>query len=1310
MRLTSLLFFILLLIFNVMAENRWIPLSPGADQPAMPQMENLGTTQRQVVFTYEIPGILVNNVSVRNEEFQTISIPGWGINVDPGKPKVPVLGKYIAVPRGASVAVRVTDEDVVTLSGYHLYPAQPLAIDSDEFPQPEFTIDRQFYSRDTSYPATVAAVSEQAVMRGVSMVRIGISPVQYNPAKQELTVHRRFRVEVTFSGAGDYVADQRLRNTYYETLYKNLLLNYRELGPAPQISASALRGNGADMIILTTSQFLPAADTLAAWKNILGIRTVVAVTNEVGNTPAQIKNYLQNAYDNWNPAPAFLLIIGDNDDVPSYYSNAGSYSHVTDLYYEELDGSDYFPDIAAGRLSVTTPDQAMKRVRDIIKYEKNPITDPGFYSRSTHAAYFQEASGGYAERRFAQTSEEIVQQMLSQGYTAERIFYTEPSVNPTHWNNGYYSNGEPIPAYLLKSNGFLWNGNANDISSAINNGTFFVTHRDHGGETGWGDPAYNTTHVSALQNGDKLPVVFSLNCLTGRFDYAGTCFSEAWERNPNGGAIGVIAATEVSYSGCNDGFADGLVDAIWPGLVPSFPHNPNPSVTPHDPIYQLGLVLNQGKFRMTETWGASNPPFNYEEYTFELFHWFGDPSMEIRTAAPQQFVVSHPPTIIMGSSSFSVNVDAEGARVVISRNGQILGEAYASAGTANVTLANPVTTPDLLSMAIYKHNFVPYLATLQPIAATGPYLYCINPIVYDTSLNGNGIPEGGETIGLRLRMTNLGIDPATNITASISTADTFLTLLDDSSQIALVDTADTVIAGEFSLSISPNIPHLHNCAINLHMEADGGYAWDQTLFMRVREGARIELSDVALEFPNTFLTFTSSLPLTIQNTGKDTLFISDIYSGLPQFSANPTNLTIPPDQSVAVQVNFVPDSTLFYSDSITIRNSDPIHFRKTFAVSGTGIYAPDISGPDSIVQAVGVTDSLTINVELTNAGLGELNFNAQIAGWDPNNSSEGAGGSDAFGHMWIDSDEPSGPTFDWIDITNTGTALALTGNNSISSPLDLGFDFSFYGQNYQQVRACTNGWLSFTTFSVAYNNFALPSNLAPRALISPLWDDLVFLQDSKAYFENQGTKVVLLYQNVYRVSGEGPYTFETVLYNNGNILFQYLNLDSLVDDYTVGIQDHLAQDGLTIAYNSPYLHDSLAVLISKHSWVSVTPMSGTIQPGETTPLQLTFRTHEFPEGDFWASLQVESNDPDENMFVIPIHMRVTVTGLEKGEELSARSFRLYQNSPNPFNPTTLISYRLPEAAEVELVVYNLLGQRIRTLVNSKQPPRLYKIK
>jgi len=69
---------------------------------------------------------------------------------------------------------------------------------------------------------------------------------------------------------------------------------------------------------------------------------------------------------------------------------------------------------------------------------------------------------------------------------------------------------------------------------------------------------------------------------------------------------------------------------------------------------------------------------------------------------------------------------------------------------------------------------------------------------------------------------------------------------------------------------------------------------------------------------------------------------------------------------------------------------------------------------------------------------------------------------------------------------------------------------------------------------------------------------------------------------------------------------------------------------------------------------------------------------------------------------------VDFSGIEDESHI-IKEYALYQNYPNPFNLHTLINYQLPKTSEVELSVFNLLGQKVAVLVSEKQPAGSYEV-
>jgi hypothetical protein len=74
----------------------------------------------------------------------------------------------------------------------------------------------------------------------------------------------------------------------------------------------------------------------------------------------------------------------------------------------------------------------------------------------------------------------------------------------------------------------------------------------------------------------------------------------------------------------------------------------------------------------------------------------------------------------------------------------------------------------------------------------------------------------------------------------------------------------------------------------------------------------------------------------------------------------------------------------------------------------------------------------------------------------------------------------------------------------------------------------------------------------------------------------------------------------------------------------------------------------------------------------------------------------------------------TVTDVKRNENVIPDRYRLYTNYPNPFNPSTTIKYSLPDAGtqhakSVQLVVYDMLGKEVATLVNEMQSSGEYEV-
>ncbi|MBD3237695.1 MAG: PKD domain-containing protein [Candidatus Eisenbacteria bacterium] len=693
----------------------------GAGTPAAPGLTLRAQGPSGLELHYAMGDFGMEAVDLADGTFQKVTLPGVILPNDPGAPDLPGLGRFVAIPQGAAASFEIIAERTEVYPNIDIAPAPVLPREGDDGPL-VYERDLAIYQRDALYPTSPVVLSDVRQMRGVDVVTLGITPFQYNPVTRELIVYRELEVRVDFTGGTGQFGEPRYRNRHWEPVLAGHLINYESLPRfegLPQADPGGLRGDrdGYEYVIICPdhSDFIAWSDSLASWRKLQGISSAVYTTTDIGGTSASaIEDFLDNAYSNWATPPAAFLIVGDypgSEVSVGVASPIWSNYCVSDNIYADVDGDD-LPEMFHGRITARNATDLASMVGKMLAYERAPYTDAGFYDHPIMAGGWQ------TERWFILCTEVIFghqANVLGKSPIREYAIYsgTPGSVWSTATNTStvvdYFGpNGlgyiPSTPSHLTD-----WGGSATRINNDINAGSYLMLHRDHGYEYGWGEPDYDKYDLDGLMN-SMLPFVMSINCLTAKYDYGAETFTEKFHRMGQG-ALGLIGASEVSYSFVNDTFVWGVFDSMWPDFDPGY----NDRSIGQDDL-RTAVAHASGKYYLE----ASSWPYNTssKDVTYNLFHHHGDAFMTLYSEVPQNLAVSHDSQLLTGATSFTAQADG-GAVIALTVNGEIVGVADATGSSQQIPVT-PQTQAGTLRVTITKANYYRYVSDVPIIEETPP--------------------------------------------------------------------------------------------------------------------------------------------------------------------------------------------------------------------------------------------------------------------------------------------------------------------------------------------------------------------------------------------------------------------------------------------------------------------------------------------------------------------------------------------------------------------------------------------------------------
>ena len=654
-----------------------------SDQPETFRTQLISSSENSIKVSVQVPGFYTANVTTPRGEAKIITMPKAVSTAHAGEPDMPMTGIPVLIGDKARMSIRVVDAQYMDFDGIEVAPSKgdfPRTINPEDVP---YTYG-ECYNQDAFFPASNIGLYEPYIIRDFRGQNMVVYPFAYNPATKTLRVYYNMTVEMyKVDDNGSNTIETRRSNVVkmdpdFKSVYQRHFINYE----AAMNRYTPLDEEG-DLLIICYDNFISSMTDFVNWKKTRGVNTTIVGTSTAGSTYSAIKTYIQSQY-NANNNITHVLLVGDVAQIPGYsYSGGGSsYSGLGDNAYGQIVGSDIYNDVFIGRFSASSASRVSTQVQRVITYERD-LTTSATWLKVAEGIAKKEGGSGHNNEDDYQHMDNIRTDLLGFGYS---------------------------PVYQRYANLSGYTATAAQISSDINSGVGIINYCNHGAETMWGVASYSVSHVNALTNENKLPFIWSVACLVGKYDHSSDCFAEAWMNATNNsnptGAIGTL----MSY-----------ISQPW-----------IPPMWAQDEC--IDILVESYSSNIKHTWGGASinglmgifDHYSTSEQqavgTYQAWILYGDPSLMLRTKTPQAMTVTHTGSITLGATSYAVTVNnGSGAVATITdADHNILGKATVSGTTANISINGTLTPNTELTLCVFGYNKVTYLGTITVNGGT-PY-------------------------------------------------------------------------------------------------------------------------------------------------------------------------------------------------------------------------------------------------------------------------------------------------------------------------------------------------------------------------------------------------------------------------------------------------------------------------------------------------------------------------------------------------------------------------------------------------------------